>query len=96
MCIPFVFGNVDVAAGLTGTGPERYALQDRMMGAWIAFARTGNPNHGGLPEWKPYNATERPTMIFDNECTVVNDPRREERLAFEPLPEYVMEAIGRR
>ena len=96
MCLPFVFGNVDVAAGLTGTGPERYALQDRMMGAWIAFARTGNPNHGGLPEWKPYNGTERPTMIFDNECKVVNDPRREERLAFEALPPYVMEAIGRR
>jgi para-nitrobenzyl esterase len=96
LCLPFVFGNVDVAAGLTGTGPERYALQDRMMGAWIAFARTGNPNHGGLPEWKPYNAAERPTMIFDNECRLVNDPRRDERLAFEPLPAYVMEAIGRR
>ena len=96
ICLPFVFGNVDIAAGITGTGPERYALQDRMMGAWIAFARSGNPNHGGLPEWKPYDAAERPTMIFDNECRLVNDPRREERLAIEPLPEYVMEAIGRR
>jgi para-nitrobenzyl esterase len=96
ICLPFVFGNVDVAAGLTGNGPERYSLQDRMMGAWIAFARTGNPNHGGLPQWKPYNANERPSMVFDNECKMVNDLRRDERLAFESLPAYVMEAIGRR
>ena len=53
MCIPFVFGTVDFASGLTGTGPERYALMERMMDAWIAFARTGNPNHKGLPEWIP-------------------------------------------
>jgi para-nitrobenzyl esterase len=96
MCIPFVFGTVDFASGLTGTGPERYALMERMMDAWIAFARTGSPNHKGLPEWKPYSAAERPTMIFDNECRLANDPRREDRLAFEKYPAYLAEAVGRR
>ena len=96
MCIPFVFGTVDFASGLTGTGPERYALMERMMDAWIAFARTGNPNHKGLPEWIPYSAAERPTMIFDNDCRLVNDPRREDRLAFEKYPAYLPEAVGRR
>ncbi len=96
LCIPFVFGTVDFASGLTGTGPERAALMERMMDAWIAFARTGNPNHKGLPEWKPYSAAERPTMIFDNECRLVNDPRREDRLAFGEHPAYLPEAVGRR
>jgi len=53
--------------------------------AWVAFARTGNPNHKGLPNWPPFSANERPTMIFNNECRVVNDPYREERLAMNAL-----------
>lgn len=78
--IPFVFENVDLATAMTGARQERYALQDRMSGAWAAFARTGNPNHKGLPEWPPFNTTERATMFLDNECKVVNDPNGAERL----------------
>jgi para-nitrobenzyl esterase len=96
MCIPFAFGNVDIASGMTGTGVDRYALQERVMGAWIAFARTGSPSHALLPPWTPYSAGERPTMVFDNECRLVNDPAPEERLAFANLPRYKMEEVGRR
>lgn len=35
------------------------------MDAWIAFAKTGNPNHDNMPQWQPYNLKTRPTMIFD-------------------------------
>jgi para-nitrobenzyl esterase len=52
-----------------------------MAGAWTAFARTGNPNHQGLPEWRRFDAAKRATMIFDAECRSVDDPYREERLA---------------
>ena len=96
LCIPFAFGNVDIASGITGTGQDRYALEERVLGAWTTFARTGNPSHAKLPEWKPYSVSERPTMIFDNECRLVNDPAREERLAFAALPRYQMEHVGRR
>lgn len=27
-----------------------------MSSAWLNFARTGNPNAEGLPEWEPYTA----------------------------------------
>ena len=81
MDIPFVFENVDLCRTVVGDGKERYALADKMAGAWVAFARTGNPNHTGLPNWQPFSADERTTMIFNNECRVVNDPYREERLA---------------
>jgi len=79
--IPFVLANVDEAKSMTGTGQNRYALQDRMSTAWAAFARSGNPNHKGLPSWPTFDSKTRATMIFDNTCKVVNDPYGAERLA---------------
>ena len=83
--IPFVTANVDGAKSMTGTGQNRYALQDRMSTAWAAFARTGNPNHKGLPTWPAFDTRTRATMIFDNTCKVVNDPYGAERVALESL-----------
>ena len=96
LCIPFVFGTVDVAAGITGTAPERYALSEKVMDAWIAFARTGNPHHARLPAWPAYSADERATMVFDNECRTVNDPAGADRVAINTAPAYVAELAGRR
>ena len=45
------------------------------------FARTGNPNHAGLANWPVFNTAERATMIFDNECKVMNNPFGAERVA---------------
>ena len=83
--IPFVFENVDIAQSMVGSGPERYPLADKMSGAWAAFARSGNPNHKGIPQWEPFTEARRATMIFNNECKAVNDPYREERLARKEL-----------
>ena len=83
--IPFVFQNVDIAESMNGSGPELHPLADKMSGAWAAFARTGNPNHRGIPKWEPFTETQRATMIFNNECKAVNDPYREERLARKDL-----------
>jgi para-nitrobenzyl esterase len=83
--IPFVTGNVDNATSMTGTGEDRYGLQEKMSAAWAAFARSGNPNHKGLPSWPKFNPAQRATMIFNNECKVVNDPNGEERKALAAL-----------
>ncbi len=96
LCIPFVFGTVDVASGITGTSPTRYALSEKVQKAWVAFAKSGNPNHGGLPAWKPYSASERTTMIFDNECKTVNDPAGADRVAINTAPLYAAEVANRR
>jgi para-nitrobenzyl esterase len=73
--IPFVFDNVDAAQSMTGTGADRYALATQMSSAWAAFARTGNPNHPGLPDvWVPYDNTRRAVMVFNNQSRLVNDP----------------------
>jgi len=78
--IPFAFDNVKAATRLTGGGPEAMALADKVSDAWIAFAKTGNPNTPKLPPWAPFNAADRPTMVIDNESRLVNDPLKEQRL----------------
>jgi para-nitrobenzyl esterase len=78
--IPFVFDNADLMPGFTGRGPELVGLAEQMSTAWIAFARSGNPQHPGLPEWPAHNAEQRATMIFNLKSQVENDPGREERL----------------
>ena len=80
--IPFVFDTVQTSA-LTGDSPTRFALAEKMSRAWLAFAATGNPNHEGIPDWPPYSVERRPTMMFDNQCRVENDPYRAERLAWD-------------
>ena len=44
--------------------------------------QSGNPNHEGIPDWPPYSVERRPTMMFDNQCRVENDPYRAERMAW--------------
>ena len=83
--IPFVTANVDNAKSMTGTGQDRYPLEDKMSEAWTAFARSGNPNHKGLPNWPTFNPAQRATMIFNNQCKVVNDPNGAERKALAAL-----------
>ncbi|QMW02382.1 carboxylesterase/lipase family protein [Spirosoma foliorum] len=77
MEIPFVFDNISRCEEMTGGGKEAHTLADKMSRAWIAFARTGNPNHKGLPTWPQYNAESGATMIFDNTNQVKNNPDKE-------------------
>jgi len=81
--IPFVFDHPDVWPGFTGTGDDRYPLADKMSGAWAEFARTGKPGDPNLPDWPAYTTERRATMIFDNQCGVLDDPHGSERQAFE-------------
>jgi len=77
MEIPFAFDNISRCEEMTGGGKEAHALADKMSRAWIAFARTGNPNHKGLPNWPQYTAQNGATMIFDNTSQVKNHHDKE-------------------
>ena len=83
--IPFVFDNLDRGGAevLTGAGPERQGIADAMHRSWIAFARDGNPQHAGLPEWPRYEIDRRATMRFDTGSELLEDPAGEDRAAFE-------------
>lgn len=70
MELPFVFDNIERARQMTGGGQEAHVLADKMSSAWINFAKKGNPNHNGLPQWPEYNPENTSTMFFDNTCEV--------------------------
>jgi para-nitrobenzyl esterase len=86
MDIPLVFDNIAQPGSLTGTTREAQQTADVMSAAFIAFARTGDPNHPKLAEWKPYELTKRSTMVFDARSQLLDDPRGEERKLFAAVP----------
>ncbi|WP_238446873.1 carboxylesterase/lipase family protein [Azohydromonas australica] len=71
--IPFAFGTTDKASALLGTGPETLEVSKNLMSAFVAFARSGNPNNPRMPAWKPFDAASRATMTVDVQCRAVND-----------------------
>jgi para-nitrobenzyl esterase len=77
--ICFWFNNTDVMDTLTGGGARPRRLAEKMSRALINFARTGNPNHSGIPNWPKYDAKNGAVMIWDDSCEVKNDPDREAR-----------------
>jgi para-nitrobenzyl esterase len=77
--LPFCFDNTDSHENLTGGGPGPRELAAIVSDAWIYFARFGNPNHAGLPNWPAFSKESCPTMIFDTQCQLQNNPDKEER-----------------
>ena len=83
--IAFAFDNTERSARFTGGGPRAAALADKMADAWIAFARTGNPNTSKWPTWTPYDATNRATLVINDKTEIVNDPTKERRIAMQAV-----------
>jgi para-nitrobenzyl esterase len=77
--LPFVFYNTDRCDTMTGGGADARELSARMADAWIQFARTGDPNHAGMPRWSPFSPQTAPTMIFDNNTRLELNPDGEEQ-----------------
>jgi para-nitrobenzyl esterase len=83
--IPFVFGltNHPLLRPLLGLAPSAARLSRRMQRAWINFARSGDPGHERLPEWRPYDPERRVTMLFGRDCHPESAPLEEERRLWE-------------
>jgi para-nitrobenzyl esterase len=74
--LPFMWDAMDKPglSLLTGEGPDRQGLADRMHAAWISFARTGDPG------WPAYDLERRATQVFDTVSEVVDDPMAAQRV----------------
>jgi len=47
--------------------PAAESMSKRLSGAFANFARHGDPNGSGLPNWPRYEPTQQPIMIFDRD-----------------------------
>jgi para-nitrobenzyl esterase len=54
--LEYVFGTLDARHGSVWR-PEDRKLSEEMIGYWTNFAKTGDPNGPGLPEWRRYDET---------------------------------------
>jgi para-nitrobenzyl esterase len=86
MDIALSFGTLDAEGSFTGTGAAARAVSAKMMAAFTAFARSGDPNGLGVPHWPLYRLPDRATMVFDVESRALHDPRRWERELFARVP----------
>lgn len=80
--LPFVFGTQAQPGIADFAGPGATPLAEKIMDAWIAFARSGDPGTADLA-WPRFEAAKRSTMLLDAECRVVEQPREQERLCWE-------------
>jgi para-nitrobenzyl esterase len=87
--LPFMFGTWGGPnqERFAGTGEHVRALSERMMDAWLAFAKTGDPS---LPDafggrWPAYDDARRPTMVFDATSELQLAPYEAERAAWQGL-----------
>lgn len=89
--IPFAFDNLELAAptvSADGIHPSAEAQQLAALysDTLINFARTGDPNHPGLPHWPRYDLANRQTMLWDTPVRVEDDPRGDERKLIAQAP----------
>lgn len=67
-----------MSPGMTGEGPDAQRMADIVSSMCIQFARTGNPNHEGQPNWLRYSLKGRATMCFNLPPRLVDDPQGRE------------------
>jgi para-nitrobenzyl esterase len=76
--LQFCFDNTKRCAQGTGNTPEAQTLARKMASSWATFAATGNPSLPAL-KWQATDPQSNRTMIWDNDCRMVDDPDGEAR-----------------
>jgi carboxylesterase type B len=75
--VPYVFGNLDAVPSAAGSAMDRSASA-AMMQAWVAFARTGDPNADGNHAWPRYAEADDNFLVFGDGVSAGSGWRREQ------------------
>jgi para-nitrobenzyl esterase len=78
---------------ILGSGSaDARAMCAALASAWLAFAKTGDPNNHHIPDWRPFDSSQRATLVFQRNTKVENDPDAELRKLWigTPMPATIM------
>ena len=66
--------------------PDDARVSNALIGYWVNFIQTGNPNRPGLPPWPIFDPAQNLTQILGRTITTAPDPRSER---FTPFQQYI-------
>lgn len=75
-CLPLLFGTMDSAPALVGSGQDVTRMSERLQDAWITFIRGADP-------WPVYDCDLRTTMLLGREAGTAEGYRREQLAVWE-------------
>jgi para-nitrobenzyl esterase len=92
--VTYVFGNLGGPGGAPSA--EDLALSNRIRSYWINFARTGDPNGSGLPQWPAFTEGDQRVMYFDGTSKAIPLPNLEKLKAFDAYYSWRREEAKKR
>ena len=64
---------------LGGGTCDAQRMCQNLASTMVAFARTGDPNHAGIPYWPHFDAATRATLVFGPQVRIENNPYAKQR-----------------
>lgn len=78
---PFVFKTLGHRVAVDISGKD-WDMSDLVSGYWVAFAKTGNPNGAGRPNWPTHTASQDVLLNFDNDGITPKVNFEQDRMQF--------------
>lgn len=74
----------DAILGSGSTDARR--MCDALASAFLAFAKTGDPNNSQIPQWPRFDALQRSTLVYDRNTRMERDPHGALRTLWLDMP----------
>ena len=76
--VSFVFNNLNARWGNPETTPKDKKVAEMINAYWVNFAKTGNPNGEGLPEWHVFTDKKKEILDIQHDGSAIGkqDPRK--------------------
>lgn len=87
--VPFAFQTLSTRRG--ESNPDDLKLRDIISSYWVNFAKTGDPNGPGLPEWPAFTEGDQNVMVFDTKISARPVPNLEKLKAYDAYIEWLRE-----